>query len=65
MPFRVAAAITLALGVTCHSSMKAFTVLFLALGFFAVAHLLLRCVLTPVLSNHSHALHFFVILVRV
>lgn len=42
--------------------MEALAVLFLALRFLAITHFLLRCVLASVFPNHSHALHFLVIL---
>jgi hypothetical protein len=63
--FCVTATVAFAFGVTRHPCMETFTIFFLTLGFFTIAHLLLRPVFTSVFSYHSNTLNLFVVFVSV
>lgn len=63
--FSVTTTITFAFRVTWHPCVKTFTIFFLALGFFTIAHFLLGRVFASVFSYHPHALNFLVILVSI
>lgn len=57
----IIATVTFAIRIAIDSSIKAFTILFLALGFFTVTNPLLREVFTSVFSDTSHIFHLFII----
>lgn len=57
----IIASVTFAIRIATDSSIKAFTILFLTLGFFTVTNSLLREVFTSVFSDTSHILHLFII----